>query len=359
MLAKIRKEMKKRNINAVVIINNENEKSAMNLFYATGFKGSSGCTLITEEHAYFITDFRYDAISKEQVTNMEIVIQASGMGMISTLVELLRKHSITEIFVDNFTFYSEIRALEKIYPELQIDSFKDMMLDLRAVKTETEVEKLQKACNITDEAFKYLLTVIKPGMSERELAFMLEQKMLELGADSISFNTIAVSGASGASPHGVPSDKLVKEGELMTFDFGCYVEKYASDMTRTIAIGKIDDKLQEIYNVVLKAQLAGVAAVKAGVKASEVDKACRDIITEAGYGEYFGHGTGHGLGIDVHELPNVSMRNENELVEGNVVTIEPGIYLPGIGGVRIEDDVVVTKDGCKILNKTTKELITV
>lgn len=216
-----------------------------------------------------------------------------------------------------------------------------------------------KACSITDDAYTYLLSIAKAGVSEKELAVALERKMVDLGASKKSFETILLSGANGSLPHGKPSDKKLQNGELVTVDFGCYFEKYASDMTRTFAVGDIDEKLSEIYNVVLEAQKRGIKAVKAGVSGYDVDKVCRDYITEAGYGEYFGHGTGHGLGIDVHEDISVSPKSKHILEVGNVITIEPGIYISGIGGVRIEDDVVVTENGCEVLNKSPKELISI
>lgn len=359
MLKKIRNAMKENSLQAIVLTNCENDKAAMNLFYATGFKGSSGAALITMDEAVFITDFRYETVVSEQVKDLEIVIQPKGKGMFDVLSDKISEFGINEVALDPYIFYFEIETLKEKCKGVNFISFKNIFADCRQIKTADEISKIQKACEITDKAFEYLLSVIKVGMSELELARILEQKMVEYGASSRSFSTIAVSGANGALPHGVPSEKKIVSGELMTFDFGCYYEKYASDMTRTIAIGEVDDKLKEIYEIVKKAQLAGVEAVKAGVKASEIDAACRNIIKEHGYGDYFGHGTGHGLGIDVHEGPSVSWVNDKPLEAGNVITIEPGIYLPGIGGVRIEDDVVVTEDGCIILNKTSKDLIVV
>lgn len=358
MLSKIRANMKSKNIDTVFLNTYENKKVGMNLFYATNFTGSSGSALITEEFAYFITDFRYQNSLDSINEGFEKIIQKPGQSMFDVLKELVDKHSIKKLHIDPDMYYREVTVLQNKYA-LELDSFESLFDDCRNVKTERELDSMKKACEITDEAYSYLLSIAKPGMKETELAKLLERKMVDLGAKEKSFDTILVSGLSGASPHGVPSDKTLENGELVTVDFGCYYNNYASDMTRTFAVGEIDDKLQEIYDIVLKAQLAGVAAVKAGVAAKDVDMAARSIIEEAGYGEYFGHGLGHGLGIDVHEAIRVSKASTDILEVGNVITIEPGIYIPGVGGVRIEDDVVVTENGCEILNSSDKNLISI
>ncbi len=358
MLNRIRKEMESNNIDVVLLNSYENNKVSMNLFYATNFQGSSCSILVSKEFAYFITDFRYQSALDCLREGYEIVIQKPGQAMFDVIGELVSKHNIETVHIDPNMYYYESNLLTNKY-NLNVKSFGDIFDNCRNVKTEDELNKMRKACEITDQAYSYLLDIAKAGMSEIELTKLLERKMVDLGASGPSFDTILVSGPSGALPHGVPSEKLLAEGELVTVDFGCYFGNYASDMTRTFAVGKVDEKLEEIYNVVLKAQLAGVAAVKAGICAKEVDLAARNIIEEAGYGEYFGHGTGHGLGIDVHEAIRVSKDSVQILEVGNVITVEPGIYIPGLGGVRIEDDVVVTEDGCEILNKSDKNLVSI
>lgn len=358
MLNRIRKEMQDNNIDVILINSYENNKVSMNLFYATNFAGSSSSILISQEFAYFITDFRYQSTLDCLRDGYEVVIQKPGQPMFDVIGELVAKHNVDTVHIDPNMYYHESELLSNKY-NLNVKSFGTILDDCRNVKTEEELVKLRKACEITDQAYSYLLETAKAGMSELELTKLLERKMVDLGASGPSFNTILVSGTSGALPHGTPSEKLLKEGELVTVDFGCYFENYASDMTRTFAVGKVDEKLEEIYNIVLKAQLAAVAAVKAGICAKEVDLAARNIIDEAGYGEYFGHGTGHGLGIDVHEAIRVSKDSMQILEVGNVITVEPGIYIPGLGGVRIEDDVVVTENGCEILNKSEKKLISI
>ncbi len=358
MLKRIREEMKKNNIDVVLVNSYENNKVGMNIFYATGFAGSSGCVMISSDFAYFITDFRYQNSLDSIREGYEIVIQKPGQAMFDVIAELTAKHNVSKVHIDPNMYFSEYKQLEEKY-DLEVSSFKSLFDSCRNKKTESEIAAIKKACEITDEAYSYLLSIASPGKTEIELTRLLERKMVDLGASRPSFDTILVSGESGALPHGRPSDKKLCKGELVTVDFGCYFENYASDMTRTFAVGEVNEELTKIYNTVLEAQLAGVAAVKAGVNAKDVDSAARDIIEKAGYGEYFGHGTGHGLGIDVHEEIRVSQRSTDVLEIGNVVTIEPGIYIPGVGGVRIEDDVVVTANGCEILNKSEKKLINI
>ncbi|MCS5431832.1 aminopeptidase P family protein, partial [Staphylococcus aureus] len=204
---------------------------------------------------------------------------------------------------------------------------------------------------------KYILTVAKAGMTELELKAKLESKMLELGSEGPSFNTIVASGVRGALPHGVASDKVINQGELITLDYGAYYNGYASDITRTFAIGEPDAQLKEIYNIVLQANLKGIEAAKQGMTGRELDAVARDYINEKGYGEAFGHSLGHGIGLDVHEGPNLSKKSESPLELNNCVTIEPGIYLDGIGGVRIEDDILITENGCERFTKSSKDLI--
>ena len=227
------------------------------------------------------------------------------------------------------------------------------------IKTEEELTYLARAEEIGDKAFEKLLKVVKPGMTELEVAAELEYLMKKEGAEDLSFNTIIASGLNSSMPHAIPGYKKLEVGDFVTCDFGCKYKGYCSDMTRTFVLGKASEKQKEIYNVVLKAQLAGLAAVKAGVSGSSVDKVSRDIIAEAGYGEYFGHGLGHSVGLFIHESPRLSPSDDTILQAGMIETVEPGIYVPGFGGVRIEDMVVVTEDGCRNLAHSPKELIEV
>jgi len=228
---------------------------------------------------------------------------------------------------------------------------------LRQIKSEEELEYLEKAEAIGDLAFEKILTILKPGMTELEVAAELEYQMKKAGAENFSFSTIVASGLNSSMPHAIPGEKKLEEGDFVTMDFGCTYKGYCSDMTRTVVLGKASEKQKEIYNTVLKAQLAALDAIKAGVTGKSVDKVARDIITEAGYGECFGHGLGHSVGLFIHEEPRLSPAGETVLEENMIETVEPGIYVPGFGGVRIEDMVAVTKDGCKNFTHSPKELI--
>ena len=234
----------------------------------------------------------------------------------------------------------------------------DELVDaLRAAKDEGEIALMTKAQEITDRAFSEILKFIQPGMTEQEIAAKLQYDMLRFGAEKMSFDPIVVSGPNGSLPHGIPSAKQVQQGEFITMDFGCKYGGYCSDMTRTVALGEPTGEMRKVYQTVLEAQLAGIAVTKAGVPGKSIDAAARKVIEDAGYGEYFGHGYGHSLGIEIHESPNANTRDETLLPVGAVVSAEPGIYLPGKFGVRIEDVTVLTADGCMVLTKSPKELI--
>ncbi len=232
-----------------------------------------------------------------------------------------------------------------------------MIEELREIKDEEEIAIIEKACSIADLAYDHILKMIQPGMTEIEVANQLDFYMRSLGASGVSFETIVASGLRSAMPHGVASKKIIEQGDLITIDFGCYYEGYVSDMTRTFAIGDPGEQLKEIYQIVLEAQLAVLEVAKPGVTGKQLDAVARDYITKHGYGEAFGHSTGHGIGLEIHEGPNVSVRAEKQFVPGNIITDEPGIYLPGIGGVRIEDDLLITSDGNRVLTHSPKELI--
>ena len=234
----------------------------------------------------------------------------------------------------------------------------DELVDaLRAAKDDGEIALMTKAQEITDRAFSEILKFIQPGMTEQEIAAKLQYDMLRFGAEKMSFDPIVVSGPNGSLPHGIPSAKQVQQGEFITMDFGCKYGGYCSDMTRTVALGEPTGEMRKVYQTVLEAQLAGIAVTKAGVPGKSIDAAARKVIEDAGYGEYFGHGYGHSLGIEIHESPNANTREETLLPVGAVVSAEPGIYLPGKFGVRIEDVTVLTADGCMVLTKSPKELI--
>jgi len=340
-------------LDGVFLSNRENPNSAINVTYATGFKGSFGFVLITKEKKLFFTDFRYRMIAKEQVSSDYQIIELSKNHSVSSTIEEL---GIKKLGFDKTISYAEYESFAKMFT-CELIPMDNIFEKLRMVKTEEELVIMREAARISDLAFEAILDFIKPGVTEIAIADELERVMKLNGGDGHSFSPIVASGARGALPHGRATDKVIQEGELITMDFGCYYQGYASDMTRTVAVGQVDKKLLEIYDIVLESQIAGVEAVKVGIKGQDVDKVCRDIIDSKGYGSNFGHGTGHGLGMLVHEGPSVGSKSNDILAPGNVITVEPGIYIDGFGGVRIEDDVVVKADGIEVLTKSPKELI--
>lgn len=352
---KLQEVIGKSTFDAIILSGLENPKAANNLRYITNYSGTYGFAIIGEKYKYFLSDFRYRDQVKLEVPDFTFVEITEGL--MATIEKIVEKEAIVELGFDQKIRFSEYQMLDKL--ECDLTPMDNVIENLRLLKTKEEIKKLKKACEITDQALTDILKVLKVGMVEKDVEVLLKNKMIELGADNTWDRFIVASGPRGAMPHGSASDKVIQEGELVTFDIGCSFEGYTSDLTRTVAMGNVSDKLKEIYNVVYEAQVAGVKAAKASITGVELDAVCRNYITEKGYGEYFKHGTGHGIGLDVHEGPTVNSKYNKELGEGAVITIEPGIYISGLGGVRIEDDVVLTKDGCIVLNEFPKELITI
>ena len=322
--------------------------------YFSGFTGTSGYVLIMPEAQWFITDFRYTEQAKAQCPGFEIQLHNTERPLEAILKEAGLK---TLAFEDQYVTYQFYKNLSDKLPDLTLIPAGAEMEALRLVKEDWEIEKITKAARIADQAFEHILGYIRPGVSERDVALELEIYMKKLGASGLSFETIAASGVRSAMPHGVASGKLIEEGDLLTLDFGCVYEGYCSDMTRTLVVGTASEKQKEIYGVVLEAQEQALAAIREGINGVDVDKIARDVISSRGYGDYFGHGLGHGVGLEIHEEPRLSPTGVKTLMENMVVTDEPGIYLPGFGGVRIEDLVVVKKDGCEVLSRAPKHLI--
>lgn len=336
------------NANGVIITGRKN------IQYFSGFSGSNGLLFVeANKNKKLITDFRY--ISQAEIQSPEwSITQASG-SLFDVVGEIIKQKKGLWLFEDEQMTVYNYHLLPK---DVDIE-LKPCNLDFfRQIKSEEEIKKIKIAADIADRAFELLLSYVKHGKTEKEIQIYLDYKMLEMGAEKQSFPTIVGSGPNGALPHAVPSDRKLRQGDFVVIDFGAVYQGYCSDETRTIAIGKTDAKQKEIYSVVLDAQLAALAALKKGVKNREIDLIARNIIQKAGYGSRFGHGLGHSLGLEVHENPRFSSSAEETFMEENMVmTIEPGIYLPGWGGVRIEDLVVVRPDGCEIISKTTKDLI--
>ncbi|MCF6408410.1 M24 family metallopeptidase [Pseudalkalibacillus salsuginis] len=328
--------------------------SASNRRYISQFTGSSGVVLISDREAKLITDFRYIDQANTQAKGYEIVkhtalipdevaIQAKKMGISKLGFEQ-----------DHLTYAAHQTYSDKVYSGLVAVS--GMIEKLRLIKDEEELQILKEAADLADKTFEHILTFIKPGMREIDVSNELEFFMRKNGATSSSFDIIVASGERSSLPHGVATEKVIEKGDMVTLDFGALYKGYCSDITRTIAVGEPSEKMKEIHQIVLDAQLKGLEGLKPGMTGKEADALTRDYIKEKGFGENFGHSTGHGIGLDVHEGPGLSFKVDTVLEPGMVVTVEPGIYVSGLGGVRIEDDVVITKTGCEKLSTSSKEL---
>lgn len=350
-LEKLRERMTEQKIDALLVT------SPYNLRYLSNFTGTTGLSIITLKKAYFVTDFRYTEQAAEQAPDFQIV-QNTG-PIYAEAAKIAEADSISTLgFEADFISFSTFELLEELIPS-ELIPVSGMIERLREVKDKHEINTIKKACSISDAAFDFILGKIRPGMTEIEAANLLDFHMRGLGAAGVSFDTIVASGVRSAMPHGVASNKEIEKGDFVTFDFGCYYDGYVSDMTRTIAVGEPDKKLKEIYAITLEAQLKVIDAAKPGITGAELDAVAREHISSYGYAEAFGHSTGHGIGLEIHEGPNVSKLSAQEFVPGNVITDEPGIYLPGVGGVRIEDDLVITETGAEVIVHSPKELIIV
>lgn len=325
-----------------------------NRLYLSGFTGSAGSLLITKEKYYLLTDFRYLEQAGKQSPHMEIIKMQDTMP--DTLVDMHKKLGFGSLgFEADYISYKLYETLQKKLPEVHLRPVEGIIEKFRQVKDPVELDAIQESMALLDEGFDYICSFIKPGKTEREVSLELEMFLRRRGAETTAFPFIVASGLRSSLPHGIASERTLNLGDIITMDFGVVKDSYNSDMTRTVTLGKPPAKMQEIYYIVLEAQLAGLAVVKAGIPASSVDKAARQVIESRGYGDYFGHSTGHGVGLAVHEGPRLSVKDNTILQERMVVTVEPGIYLPGVGGVRIEDSVVVEREGCRLLTKSPKD----
>ncbi len=349
-LEKLRKLLLEKELDGLLIDSSKNRR------YMSDFTGSSGVLLITADEALIITDFRYTEQAAEQAVQFTMV--EHKVPMTEEIANQVKKLGINKLgFEKNHVTYSVYEQYQsKIETELVPVS--GLVEKLRLIKTDEELTILKDAAKIADDAFQHILGFIKPGVKEIDVSNELEFFMRKQGATSSSFDIIVASGYRSALPHGVASEKEIQSGELVTLDFGALYKGYCSDITRTVAVGEISDELHKIYHTVLEAQLKGMEGLKAGITGVEADALTRDYIEEQGYGQYFGHSTGHGVGLDVHEGPGLSFRSNEVLEPGMVVTVEPGIYVPNVGGCRIEDDAVITDDGNERLSFSKKELIT-
>ena len=331
--------------------------SEPNRLYATGFHSTAGMAIVTTAGNYFFTDSRYIEAASKRIDNCQIMENTREVPMSKLASEVITRHGIKKLgFEESYITVEEYDLWkEKLLCDLVPAA--GLLGELRAVKDQQEIDTMIAAQRIAEKALTEVLNFIWVGRTEKEIAAFLQYQMLLGGAEKMSFDPIVVSGANSSMPHGVPTDKAVAVGDFITMDFGCIYGGYCSDMTRTVALGHVTEEMDRVYHTVLKAQLAGIAAVRPGVAGKVIHEAGAKVIADAGYGAYFGHGFGHGLGVELHELPGAGSNSEEFLPAGTVLSAEPGIYLPGRFGVRIEDVVVITEDGCLDITNAPKELL--
>lgn len=346
----LRDHLRENKIPAVLVSKDEN------VHYFSGFYGDSTVLLITEERAYLITDSRYIEQAQQQAPLYELIEQKEGLLKVSA--NLAKKIGVPSVSFEGsaltYNEYSKLaEELRPVKPGISVS-----LDQLRVVKEAEEIFCIEKACDIGDEAFQDIITYIKPGMTEIEVAARLENTMRCLGSEKVSFTTIVASGKRGSLPHGIATDKLIFDGEFVTMDYGAVYRGYHSDVTRTVCVGTADEKQREIYSAVLSAQELGVSLVKPGASGIEVDRQARQLLEKAELAKYFGHGLGHSVGLEIHEEPRLSPKSSCESLEaGTTITVEPGVYIPDWGGVRIEDTVLVTETGSRRLTKSSKKLL--
>lgn len=328
-----------------------------NIRFLCGFTGSAGMLLFTPKKVRFFTDFRYKAQAQEEVENVETIIYPDEF-----IAEIRRRYLLLKGKIGYESHYLDVATYQNLvnrFPHLDWVPTHKFVEQIASVKTPDEIQKIRKAAAITDEVFSEILPLLKPGVQENDISAEISYRHRRKGAEGDAFSPIVASGVRSALPHGIAGGKKIQYGEIVTIDMGCVYQGFTSDLTRTVAIGKISPKLRTIYNVVLKAQTAAIGSARAGIAAKSLDAVARDIIREAGYGEYFGHGLGHGLGVEVHSEPRISYNSDDMLKADQVITIEPGIYIPELGGVRIEDDLWLKDGAAEVLTKSPRELLIV
>jgi len=325
-------------------------------FYSVGFHGE-GAVIVTKDRHFYITDSRYMEAAEKAVSGAEITVTSRSRDIVKAVSEIVAACGIGNLGYEGHAM--TVAAHERYAGALAcgLRPAQKLLSGLRAAKGQDEIAAMEHAQRIAEQAFREILTVIRPGMTEKEIAARLVYEMLCHGAEKLSFDPIVVSGPNGSQPHGVPGARAVGRGDFITMDFGCISEGYCSDMTRTVAMGHVSDEMRAVYGLVLEAQRAGIRAAKANIPGKAIDAAARKVIEDAGYGEFFGHGFGHSLGLEVHEPPNANTAEETLMPVGAVISAEPGIYLPGRFGVRIEDVLVLHETGCLNLTRAPKELI--
>ena len=324
--------------------------------YAVGFHGE-GLALISKDDCWYFTDSRYIEAARREISKAHIDCVGRGRSHRMLAAQVIKQQGLEKVGFESDCM--SVDALERYQNDLPcaLIAAPGLISGLRAAKDEEELAQMRRSQAIADQVFSNILDFIRPGMTEREVAARIVYELMRLGASRPSFDPIVAAGANGSMPHAVPGDSIIEPGMFVTMDFGGVYQGYCSDMTRTIAVGQPTDEMRLVYDTVLRAQMAGLTAAKAGIPGSQVDEAARTVIEQAGYGEYFGHSLGHSLGLEIHESPNFSPAEQTIMPVGAVVSCEPGIYLPGRFGVRIEDVVILTQSGCENITASPKELI--
>ena len=351
-LSRIRERLAQAGLDAALITDEKNQR------YATGFAFTDGAVVVTRERAFLITDSRYtEAAQKTVAEDIAVLRFGAGKSLAERVREVLSECAVQRLGAEEGSLpHGAYLAWEESLG-MSLLPCQSIFNELRAAKDEDELASMRLAQSIAESALEDVLGIIRPGVTERDIAAEITYQLLKHGGEGNSFDPIAVTGANSSMPHGVPSDAPVKAGDFVTMDFGCIKNGYCSDMTRTVAVGCASDEMKKVYDTVLRAQLAGIEKAAAGVTGAEIDKAGRDVIAAAGYGEYFGHGFGHSLGLNIHEQPSASPACKTPMPCGAVISAEPGIYLPGRFGVRIEDVLVIREGGCDVITKAPKELL--
>ncbi|ATZ18683.1 Xaa-Pro dipeptidase [Williamsoniiplasma somnilux] len=350
----IKKLLEQNKADAIILHSPENR------YWFSRFHSSMGYLIITKKQSYLFLDGRYITAAKNQKDLQNIDhIKHFGKSVWEEMNNVLKNENIQNIaFESDWIIYKQYLGFKNAFINQKL-----IPVDcsgMRMVKDQWEIEQIQKACDITDQVFQTVLKFVKPGITEKELARFVSDQFFAFGADKLSFDTIIASGINGSMPHAVPTDKKLALGELITLDMGCFYNGYCSDQTRTFALGEIKDaKLLDIYNTVFEAQSLGISLVKAGQNAGFIHNEVAKFIAQKGYEGYFDHGLGHGIGVEIHEEPYENAISKSILTKNMTITVEPGIYIPGVGGVRIEDDILVTENGYEMLTSSPRKLIIV
>ena len=349
-IAKIQQKLIENELDAILITDEKNQR------YAAGFPFTDGLVIVAREKAWLLTDSRYiEAAERAAGGCAEVRLYDRQHGLMALAQEALKEAGVQRLGAEEEKLsHARYLAMQKRLG-LKFLPAQRLLSELRASKSPEEVESLILAQRISEKALEETLPLIRPGISEKELAAELVYRMLRHGSEGNSFDPIVVSGPNTSLPHGVPGERLIREGDFVTMDFGSLKNGYCSDMTRTVAVGRASEEMRQIYGIVLEAQLAGIAAARAGVPGKAIDAAAREVIVKAGYGPNFGHGFGHSLGLDIHENPKAAPTGEALMPVGAAISAEPGIYLPGKFGVRIEDVLILREDGCEVITKAPKD----